>query len=145
MSLENIPIITTGLSIGGHDFNPDELTSLLGIAPTQIWRQTREWIKACLPDTNTIEWRYEKRDQRESSLGEAIEAIFNVFWSKKEEIKAFMLENRLKMHVHCRPFGDASVVVYSIEPDVMRKMTFFGASLSLRIYKHELQSAVPDE
>jgi Domain of unknown function (DUF4279) len=135
MSLENIPIITTGLSIGGHDFNPDEITSLVGIEPTKIWRQRREWIKSTLPDINTIEWRYELKEQRKSSLGEAIEEILDVLWSKKDTISGFLLENRLKMHIDCRPFGDASVIVYIIQPEVMRKMAFFGASLSLAIYK----------
>ncbi len=138
MTLENIPTITTVLRIGGHEFNPDELTSLVGIEPTKIWYQKHEWIKLSHPYFNTISWVYELKKQRKWSLGEAIDEILDVFWKKKDEINLFLLENRLGMEIRCRPYGDASTIEYIIQPEVLRKMAFFGASLSLAVYKDEL-------
>jgi hypothetical protein len=42
------------------------------------------------------------------------------------------------MAIECRPFGDASVLEYVIQPEVIKKMALFGASLSLAVYKDEL-------
>jgi hypothetical protein len=138
MTLENTPSLTTVLSIGGQEFNPNELTALVGIEPTKVWTQQREWIRLSAPDMNTIEWRYELEKQRKWSLGEAIDEILDVVWSKKEGICQFLSERRLRMHIHCRPFGDASVLEYVIQPEVITRMAFFGASLSLAVYKEEL-------
>jgi hypothetical protein len=138
MTLENVPTITTVLRIGGQKFNPDELTSLVGVKPTKIWTQQREWIKVTHPNFATIGWVYELEKQRKWSLGEAIDEILDVVWRKKEEICRFLSENRLRMHIDCRPFGDASVLEYIIQPEAMTKMAFFGASLSLAVYKDEL-------
>jgi hypothetical protein len=138
MTSTDIPTITTVLSIGGHQFNPDELTSLIGVEPTKIWNQEHEWIKSSHPDFETIAWEHELEKQRRWSLGEAIGELLNVIWSKKDEIKLFMLQYQLTMHVDCRPFGDASRIEYNIQSEVMMKMAFFGASLSLAVYKDEL-------
>jgi len=138
MTLENVPTITTVLSIGGHEFNPDELTSLVGVEPTKIWTQKRDWIRVTHPDINTVEWVYEVENQKKWSLGEAIEYVLDVFWSKREEICQFLSKNQLRMHVDCRPFGDATVLEYIIGPEAIRKMAFFGATLSLAVYKDEL-------
>jgi hypothetical protein len=138
MTLESIPSITTVLSIGGHEFQPDELTSLVGVKPTKIWTQKHERIKLTHPNINTIEWRYELEKQRKWSLGEAIDEILNVIWSKKDDLNQFLLEKQLRMHIDCRPFGDASKIEYIIQPEAMKKMVFFGASLSLAVYKDEL-------
>jgi hypothetical protein len=140
MILENIPTITTTLSIGGHEFNPYELTALVGIEPTKIWTQQREWIKLTHPSIDTIGWVYELGKQRKWSLGEAIDEILDVVWSKKEQIRQFLSEKELKMYIRCRPFGDASVMEYIIQPEVMSKVVFFGASLSLAVYKDELDT-----
>ncbi len=133
-----MPKITTNLSIGGHHFNPDELTLLVGVRPTKVWTQRHEWIKGTCPDIDTIEWRYELKEQDKWSLGEAIEEILEVVWSKKEEVRRFLLDNRLTLHIDCRPFGDASMIEYIIQPEVITKMGFFAASLSLAVYKDEL-------
>lgn len=138
MTLENTPTITTALSIGGHEFNPHELTSLVGVEPTRIWAQQREWIKVTHPNINTIEWVYKLEKQRKWSLGEAIDEILDIVWDNKEQIRQFLSDKGLRMHIDCRPFGDASVLEYIIQPEAMEKMAFFGASLSLAVYKDEL-------
>jgi hypothetical protein len=138
MTLEKIPAITTTLSIGGHDFNAHDFTSLVGVRPTKIWTQQRDWIKLIDPDINTIEWVYELKMQKHWSIGESIDSILEIIWSKKENVYRFLSDNRLTMHLHCRPFGDASVLEYIIQSDVLNKMAYFGASLSLAVYKDEL-------
>jgi hypothetical protein len=61
-----------------------------------------------------------------------------VVWGKKEEVRKFLLDNGLKLHIDCRPFGDASVLEYVIQPEVITKMAFFAACLSLAVYNDEL-------
>jgi hypothetical protein len=134
MTLETIPAITTGMSIGGHLFSPDEFTSLVGVQPTKIWTQRHEQIKLTHPNINTIEWVYELKKQKKWNLGEAIDELLNVFWSKNDDINLFLAEKCLRMNIDCRPFGDSSTIEYIIQPEVMRKMAFFGASLSLAVF-----------
>ena len=138
MIVENTPAITTVLGIGGHGFSTDDLTSLAGVKPTQIWHQQHEWVKVTHPDFATIEWRYKLEKQRKWSLGEAIDELLNVFWSKRDEINLFLSRNRLEMTIDVRPFGDASTLEYIIQPEVIRKLAFFGVSLSLAVYKDDL-------
>jgi hypothetical protein len=138
MTAEDIPTITSILNIGGHQFKPEEFTQLVGVQPTKIWTQQHEAVKVIRPDINTIGWVYELKKQRKWSLGEAINELLDIVWNKREEIRRFLSENGLNMAIRCRPFGDASVLEYIIQTDVIRKMAFFDASFSLAVYKEEL-------
>ncbi len=138
MSLENTPKLTTILSIGGHQVHPEELTALVGVEPTKVWKQQHQWIESIRPDINTIEWSYALENQRKWNLGEAIEEVLNVFWSKKDELNLLLLNTQSKMHIDCRPFGDASTIEYILQPEVITKLAFFRASLSFAVYKEEL-------
>jgi hypothetical protein len=140
MTAEDTPMITTVLSIGGHGFSAADLTSLLGIQPTKVWMRPEklDWLKAADPDLASMGWRYIMEKQRKWSLGEAIDEVLNVFWSKRAELNEFLTRNNLRLHVRCRPFGDASKIVYQIEPEVIRKLAELSASLSLAVYKDEL-------
>jgi hypothetical protein len=138
MTLDSIPRLTTVLSIGGHQFEPDDFTSLVGVKPSKVWTQKHEWIKLTHPDFDIVGWFYELKEQRKWSLGEAIGEVLDVVWSKKEQVGRFLSDNGLTMHIRCRPFGDASVLEYIIQPEAMKKLAFFGASLSLAVYKDEL-------
>jgi hypothetical protein len=132
--MENSPFVTTVLRIGGHAFNPDELTSLVGVTPTRIWHQKHESVKEVAPELATIGWEYKLEKQHQWSLGEAIDELLAPFWVKKEELKAFVSENHLQMSIRCIPYGDASIVQYIIAPMVLQKLGYIGATLSIAAY-----------
>jgi hypothetical protein len=140
MTPENTPMITTVLSIAGHGFSTDDLTSLLGVEPTKIRTrpQKLDWLKAAAPDLASMGWEYTMEKQRKWSLGEAIEELLSVFSSKREELNRFVMRNDLRVQVRCRPFGDASKLEYLIQPEVIKKLADFSASLSLSVYLDEL-------
>jgi hypothetical protein len=140
MTPENTPMITTVFSIAGHGFSTDDLTSLLGVEPTKIRirPQKLDWLKSAAPDLASMGWEYTMEKQRKWSLGEAIDEVLNVFWSKRIELNEFVSKNNLRLAIRCRPFGDASKIQYIIQPQVIRKLADFSAELSLAIYKDEL-------
>lgn len=137
---ETIPEVTATVCVGGQELDTDAFTSLVCVQPTKIWRQKHERIKVTHPYRNKIEWIYELSGQRHGSLGEAIDEVLSVFWGKKDVIKQFIKANGLSMHVDCRPFGDASVIEYVLRPEVLGKLAFFEATLSLGIYKDEIKA-----
>src|SRR4051812_97783 len=93
--MESTPLITTVLRIGGHGFNADELTALIGIEPTQVWQQTHERVKITHPHIDTIGWVYKQEKQPKWNLGEAIGCLLDVFWSKRHEIIDFVSRRSL--------------------------------------------------
>lgn len=131
----------TTLTLGGQKLHPQELTALIGVEPTKVWEQRHEWIKSSHPDMNTIEWRYEQKQQH-GNLGEAIDQVLAVVWDKREAIRDYLAQHALKMRVSCRPLGDASVLEYIVAASVLSKLAYFNAELSLGIYRDELTSAV---
>ena len=95
LTMENTPRITTVLRIGGHGFNPDELTAVVSILPTKIWHQKREWLKSAAPELSTIGWEYRIDKQSKWSLGEAIEELLKLFWDRRDELSTFLSKNSL--------------------------------------------------
>ncbi len=71
------------MRIGGHAFNTDELTAVVGIEPTKVWHQKLEWLKSAAPNLSTVGWEYRIDKQSKWSLGEAIEELLNTFWKNK--------------------------------------------------------------
>jgi hypothetical protein len=133
-------MITTVFWIGGHEFSPQDLTSLLGVQPTKIRHQKPElaWLKVSAPEIASILWEYMMEKQTKWSLGEAIDELLNVFWSKRIELNRFVLRHNLRVTIHCRPFGDASKIQYIIQPQVIKKLADFSAELTFAVYKDEL-------
>ncbi len=138
MNIQMPPCVTTTLSFDGDAFDPDELTSVIGVEPSQIWRQERRYIKDLVPDSPLIAWRHHRPKCAAWSLGEAIVAALSVIWEKRDAIRAFAENHGLNVHVTCRPYGDASIIIYGIHAQAIQRLAFFNASLSLPIYKSEL-------
>lgn len=138
MNIQMPPCVTTTLSLSGDAFDPDELTSVIGVEPTQIWRQERRYIKELVPDSELIAWRHHRHKCAAWSLGEAVEAALSVIWEKKDAVRAFAENHGVTVHVACRPYGDASVIIYSMHAQAIQRLAFFNATLSLTIYKSEL-------
>ncbi len=137
--MDSTPRITTVLRIGGRDFSPDDLTSVVGIEPTKKWHQKLRWLKAIAPEISTVGWEYRIDKQRKWSLGEAIAEVLDVFWPRRDELKAFLLKHQLRVAIECRPFGDASALEYIIQSKVIEQMAVLGASLTLAVYKYDLE------
>jgi hypothetical protein len=132
------PAISTVLMIGGHELNTGELTSLIGVEPTEIWHQKHEQVRLTRPDIATIGWVYKLENKRRWCLGEAIDEALDILWNKRDDIAPFLASNHLKVSIRCRPFGDASTLEYIIRPEVIKKLAFFEAEISFAVYRDGL-------
>jgi hypothetical protein len=135
-----IPMVTTTLSIGGHNFDPREVTAITGVAPTRIWTPKNQAVVAAIPTINSIEWIIEFEKQQHGSLGDAIDEVLDVLRNKKEDTASLLTNKCLEMHINCRPFGDATTIVYEFGPETIKRLAYFGASISMAVYKSELCS-----
>lgn len=131
---KNAPFVTTVLTVAGHAFDADALTSVVGLQPTRIWHQRHERVKEIAPDLPTMGWQYKLEKQPKWNIGEAIDELLRPFWKKKDELNAFVTGNHLRVSIRCIPHGDASEIEYIIGPEILMKLALIDASLSLAVY-----------
>lgn len=129
------PFTRTVLMIGGHDFDPAELTAVVGIQPSHVRRQKHEWLRVAAPELASLCWEYEHRRQRVWTLGEAIEDVVCLFWDKRQALLDYVSRHSLRVELRCIPSGDASTMIFAVQPEVLSRLAELKATLSLAFYQ----------
>jgi hypothetical protein len=124
--------ITTTLSIGGQDFDPDQLTQITGHSPSNIWRAKIQGVKDN-PAFNQIEWSYSQARKPHWSIDDAISEILDVFKERRESILAFARQHECSLHISIQLHGDSTVIVYRIERETVELLAAFRCSMSFVI------------
>ena len=121
--------VTTCLSIGGQDFDPELLSRTLGVMPTSVWRPRAEAVRGN-PNFNQVEWRYEIKNRPHWSLDDAIREILGIFADKREQIATFSERNKCSLHLRCLMHGDSTIIIYEIRRGTLELLAALGCSFS---------------
>jgi Domain of unknown function (DUF4279) len=124
--------ISLFFGIGGKEFDPEALTQLLQLKPSEVWRQKNPRLKN-RGDLAKIEWRYDLLRRRHWSIDDAIREILEIFSPCSEEIRAFASEHSCEVHLRLRLHADETVIVYEISAETMESLVALGCSLSFHI------------
>jgi hypothetical protein len=123
--------ITVTLFIGGRDFDPEELTALSGLQPARVWRASGK-AKGD-PLFSQIAWRYELRRRPHWSVDDAVNEMLDLLNPRREQIIAFLRHHDCNVNLHCRIYGDETVLIYQVEFPTIERMAKFGCSFSFKI------------
>jgi hypothetical protein len=124
--------ISLHFGIGGSEFDPEELSQLLQLEPSEVWRQKNPRLQN-RNDLAKIEWRYDLLRRRHWSIDDAIREVLDIFGPRCEKIKAFASRHNCKVHLRLRLHADETVVVYEISAKTMESLAALGCSLSFHI------------
>jgi Domain of unknown function (DUF4279) len=129
--------ITSHFSIAGKHFDPDSLSTLIGIEPSEIWRPSNPWVRN-RSDIAQIEWRYFLSRRPHWSIDDAIREMLNIFSARHEKIQAFARQHNCEVHLRLSLHADETVIVYEISAETVALLAALGCSLSFHIDPHKL-------
>jgi hypothetical protein len=103
------PEVTAHFFISGRDFDPLAVTDVLGIDPSEVWRQHRPELKE-RPDLPTVCWKYGFKKRRFVSIDDAVSEILEVIWPLRDRVQQWLASNAAQVGVEC------SVSIYNDRP-----------------------------
>lgn len=124
--------VTTALVVGGQDFDVALFSQVAGRSPTKIWRQKIPQLQNN-PKLAQLEWQYGLAKRPHWSLDGAIREILELFEERREQIVAFVKNNRCFLHLWIQLHGDSTVIEYRIEGPTIEWLAAFGGSLSFSV------------
>lgn len=133
---EKLPRISAYLVIGGRqDFDPDQCTRAVGIAPTQVWRQKYEHLLN-RHDLNAVEWMVGVEKKPLDDTDDALREVLIEVWPARDSIKNFVRANGLRAWFACSVTISDERPVYRVSPETLQKLAYFGFELSLDIFDY---------
>lgn len=124
--------ISSTFFISGREFDPDHLSGLLEVQPSEIWRQQRPWLKD-RRDIPQISWRFDLTSRHHWSVDSAIREVLDIFSPRCEQITTFAREHNCEVHLRLILHDDETVIVYEIGAETMLSLAVLGCSLSFHM------------
>ncbi len=121
-----------GFCLGGQDFNPEEFSALLGMQPTEIWRQKREELKQ-RKDLRHVQWIWELGWHEENVLDVVVQRLIDPFIPKAAEIRGFADRYGCEFEVEVMLRGVLDAIELCIYPATSYKLHVLGCPLHLRV------------
>ena len=128
-----LPVITTVFAVLGDDrFDPTLCTNAFSLTPTKVLikGESRPYPRPPVPKS---EWRLEI-ERHTLDLNEAVAALLDVLWPRRERILDYISSHGLKTDITCnirilseRPF-------YCLNRDTIEKLAFLRAEFGLDIF-----------
>lgn len=124
--------VSSTFFISGRQFDPDSLSELIGIKPSEIWRQKNPTLMS-RNDLPQVEWRYCLVRRAHWSLDSAIREMLNIFSPRSEQIGAFTRRYDCEAHLRLILHHDETVLVYEISADMIALLAALSCSLSFHV------------
>ncbi|HEX5418756.1 MAG TPA: DUF4279 domain-containing protein [Gammaproteobacteria bacterium] len=103
------PQITAHFFISGRDFDPAAVTSVLGVDPSEVWRQERRELIA-RPDLPTVCWKHGFKKKPFVSIDDAVAEVLEAIWPLRDRVQQWLASNATQAGIEC------SVSIYNERP-----------------------------
>ena len=110
MSIDEKPEILVGFWIGKHDLDVDECSRVVGIPPTEVWRQRRADLMY-LEGLHNTQWIIDSPRVRSLSVGDEVEHLLKRLSPAQGRIAQFLKESGAVAYISC------DVTIYSERPE----------------------------
>lgn len=130
------PLILTFFAVSGPSLVPDEITAVLGIAPTSSRSDTKLVGKP--PDGPPLyrypEWVIETERKPSVSTDEELQSLIAVLWPHREKIVTVLRDNDFRgaFGTTIRHFGYLPLI--SVTPVTLERLLYFGVEYSVDIF-----------
>ena len=109
--------------------SPEEITDLLGVAPSEIHRIGEGRLLGRSTWTSNV-WGWEA--ERVGSLEDQLKALLKEFRTRKETILS--LRNQVEVYFRCACFSPDPEITVTLSPETMSEMGSFGGELEYSVY-----------
>lgn len=127
------PLISSLMIIGGYDWDPESCTRKIGLKPEKIWRQSDRHV---IDGKRRIEWIIGFRKKEFYDTNEALLKLIDMVWEDREVIKNYVIMHNLDLSIVCNITIWKDRPVYSLAPEVLKKLAWFECELVFDIYDY---------
>jgi hypothetical protein len=133
------PEISISFSISGRDFDPNECTSAIGLAPTETWRQKRRHLQSRTDLANTA-WIIASPWTERDSIDEAVLTMVEDILPYQQGVVEYSRKRGLSVVLNCsvRIWSDAPL--YTLRLHTMKGLVALCAEFGLDIYDYRDRS-----
>ena len=114
---QKTPLISATLYIEGDDFDAEELTHIVNVLPTKIWKRKEIEALNAYPNIPKLGWHYKISRQPSWEINEIVTQLLAIFYPSLNRLNEFINAYKLKVTVGCyvRCYGDNPVLKLSAE------------------------------
>jgi len=143
IDLDDAPKLTTKFYVAGWDFEPDIITSYLGLAPTEVWKQKHAHLLS-RKDIPNVSWSLGCRDERIYSISDAVDGVLDLLWPVKEQIKLVSKKPDYYVGITCSVTIYEDSPVYDLSANTISRLSELGCEFSLDIFDYASEVAKHD-
>lgn len=94
------PEISAHFFIAGRDFDPHSVTTILGVEPTEVWRQERQELLS-RRDLPTVCWKLGFKKQPFMSIDDAVGRVLGDIWPLRQRVLQWSEANSSQVGIEC--------------------------------------------
>ncbi len=128
------------LTLAGRDFDPDECTRVIGLAPTRIWRQRHEHLQARV-DLDNVNWSVGTDEASHDVVSDAVDEVLDRVWSHREAIVRHAQQHGLRITLSCAVRIHTDAPEYSLAPRTIQRLAELGAEFVLDVFDYREEAA----
>jgi hypothetical protein len=132
MTISSDPKIKVAFCVSG-EFDPDELTRILSIAPTEV-RRRGERTPLGRTQVRTTSWCFEEVRYGDLCIEDSVNAMLDVLWRRRDDISIFCAEWAVSLVLVVTISFYQEKPACSLGPSTMRRISDLGATFGLDIY-----------
>ena len=135
MDSRRSPLISAEISVSGQSFDPSVCTTAVGITPTRVWRQTREWLLD-RPDLPNVSWLVSVEKVASYSTDETARMVLDIVWPRRKQLKRFVADHDVHLELTCSVTIHEDRPLYELSVGTMKRLVFLGADFGLDIFDY---------
>ncbi len=130
------PLISTYFAVSGPSWDPEELTRVVQIAPTEVQKESR--VRGTLfpsgePNVVPPTWWLSFYQEPLFSIDEGLQRLLDLVWPKREIIKSYVSDHDLDAQFGTNVTITRERPLYSLEPPTLERLSYFGYRYMLDI------------
>ena len=129
------PLITSTFAIEGDTLDPEEVTRLIGVEPTETGLIGMK-RSAGRPDAPTSYWWLKIRKQPDYDIEPGIARILDILWPQREKVVRFLRGSDFAAIFTTGVSIYQDRPIYSLGPDTLRRLSYFDVRYCIDIFDY---------
>lgn len=132
------PTMSAHFFLSGRDFDVDEVTKVIGIAPTETWRQSRRELVA-RRDLPTQCWKFGYKNRPCESVDDIVSEVLGAIWPNRVRLLEYLENTPLDCGVECAVSIYGERPIYELLSETVKKIADLDCRFILDIYDYSTE------
>lgn len=131
----DMPQITAHFFISGRDFDPVDVTRVLGLDPSEVWHQKRRELKD-RTDIPNVCWKYGFKKRPFISIDDAIAEVLAAIWPLRDRLQQWLASHGAQVGIECSASIYKDRPVYELSATTISRLSDLSCEFILDIFDY---------